>query len=103
MRRAFLEVGEDLFVPIEQVAADPSLRTAAIESLRREITGLSHAEQRVAKNTLQFLRSVRDGTAGGRNASRAVFPAIRAFLAGFAFRSAARLLARMHGIFAPRK
>lgn len=85
MRRAFIEVGDENFISVEQVASDPSMRAAAIASLKREIGGLSRAEKRVAKNTLHFLRSVRDGTANGRGAVRVFFAATSKALGRVAF------------------
>jgi hypothetical protein len=80
MMRAFLDVGDDNFVPIDQAASDPALRQAAIRQLGLEIEGLSPAEGSVAKNTLQFLRNAQ--TRAVRR--EGILPAIRRFLAGAA-------------------
>jgi hypothetical protein len=84
MRRAFIEVGDDNFMSIEQVASDPLMRATAIASLKREIGRLSPAEKHVAKNTLHFLRTMRDGTANGRGYIRAFLAATGAVLGGVA-------------------
>jgi hypothetical protein len=84
MRRAFIEVADENFISIEQVASDSSMREAAIASIRREIGSLSLAEKRVAKNTLHFLRTVRDRTKG-RGSMRAFFAPIGKALGRVAF------------------
>jgi hypothetical protein len=80
MMRAFLDVGDDNFVPIDQAASDPALRQAAIRQLGLEIEGLSPAEGSVAKNTLQFLRNAQPRA----TARQRIFHPIRKFLAGAA-------------------
>jgi hypothetical protein len=82
MRRAFIEVGDENFISIEQVASDPSMRAAAIASLKREIGRLRPAEKHVARNTLHFLRTVREGRTKGRGSIRIFFAAIGATLGG---------------------
>jgi hypothetical protein len=84
MMRAFLDVGDDNFVPIDQAASDPALRQAAIQQLRLEIEGLSPAEESVAKNTLQFLRNAQPRATGREQ----IFHAMRKFLAGAAVHGA---------------